>query len=143
MLVTEVNEGLERQIRRAMREVALSGVDFRGAVDQFASHMILVRAQDPPDVAYILDTRNIRVVRTIMIRESAPQIRKFNIFEQILPRFARNAPVKHRVTQLENTCVEYRLLAKLFTDTFGGAPNINSILKLENQHIQVNFIQEL
>ena len=39
--------------------------------------------------------------------------------------------------------MEYRLVAKLFTDTYRGQPNIRSILKLENKTIQENFLNEL
>jgi len=39
--------------------------------------------------------------------------------------------------------MEYRLIAKLFTDTYRGQPNIRSILKLENKLPQDNFMTEL
>lgn len=90
-----MNDVLERQVRSAFEEVSQSGNDYRGQVAHLASHMLLVRAQEQ-HVAYILDTRNVLNVRTVMLKESAPQTTKFNIYEQIIPRFARNSPVKHR-----------------------------------------------
>ena len=39
--------------------------------------------------------------------------------------------------------MEYRLVSRLFTSTYGAQPNIRSILKLENKTIQDTFMTEL
>lgn len=102
-------------------------------------------------------------VKTIFIQTSAvPQITKFNLYEQIVSKFAQRSVVNRafeavadffkgrllqdrstQQTELVPSSTEYRVVQGFFESTAQGNVTVNSIVKLENKKVQTAFMTEL
>ena len=142
MVIGQINDELQSQIKGAIAQVKQNNVDYAAPVANIDSHFLVVKANDS-DNAFILDYRDVGHVRSLKVASSETKITTFNPYSSITCQLQAENQLKHRQTVLANDTIEYQFVAKLFTDTHGGQPNIHSILKLENKTVQANFINEL
>lgn len=111
-------------INTAIEKVRSTQYEYNKAIVGLPNHNLFIRPQEP-DVAYILDLRDLKQVRTILLKNVDSKADIFNIYQAILPKFDDMSQERLRVSTLGEGSIEHRFISKLFLSTFSGAPRHN------------------